>query len=46
MLGSLDMIPIYMSQYHMVLENKKDYVLLLLHLLEELGKNSKDIFNS
>lgn len=45
MLDSLDMIPIYVPQYHMVLENKKDYVLLLC-LLEELDENSKDIFNS
>lgn len=44
MLGSLDMKPIYMSQCHVVLENKNDYV-LLLRLLEELDENSKDIFN-
>lgn len=37
MLGRLDMIPTYMSQYHMVLENKKDYV-LLLRLLDENSK--------
>lgn len=45
MLGSLDMIPIYMPHYYMILENRKDYVLPLC-LLEELDENSKDIFNS
>lgn len=44
MLGSLDMILIYMFYYYMILENRKDYVLLLC-FLEELDENLKDIFN-
>lgn len=44
MLGSLDMILIYMFYYYMILENRKDYV-LLLRFLEELDENLKDIFN-